>query len=53
MAKPSRVRRRIKKKHPRGGAKPIDTPVGARVRLRRNLLGMSQTKLGRAIGNPS
>ena len=50
MAKPSRVRRSIKKKNPRGGPNPIDIHVGARVRLRRNLLGMSQTKLGRAIG---
>jgi transcriptional regulator with XRE-family HTH domain len=29
---------------------PIDVHVGARVRLRRTLLGMSQEKLGNAIG---
>ena len=38
----------------RGGrrrrANPIDGHVGARVRLRRTLLGMSQEKLGEAIG---
>ncbi len=50
MAKPSRVRRPVKKQTSRGGPHPIDVHVGFRVRLRRNLLGMSQTKLGRAIG---
>src|SRR5213592_3191219 len=29
---------------------PIDVQVGARVRLRRNMLGLSQEKLGEAIG---
>ncbi len=29
---------------------PIDIHVGSRVRLRRTLLGMSQEKLGRALG---
>ena len=29
---------------------PIDVHVGSRVRLRRTLLGMSQEKLGEAIG---
>jgi transcriptional regulator with XRE-family HTH domain len=29
---------------------PIDIHVGARVRLRRNMLGLSQEKLGEAIG---
>jgi transcriptional regulator with XRE-family HTH domain len=29
---------------------PIDVHVGARVRLRRNMLGLSQEKLGEAIG---
>ncbi|MBB3066543.1 MULTISPECIES: helix-turn-helix domain-containing protein [Limibacillus] len=33
-----------------GGPNPIDMHVGARVRLRRTLLGMSQEKLGEAIG---
>jgi transcriptional regulator with XRE-family HTH domain len=35
---------------PDGGANPIDKHVGARVRLRRTLLGMSQEKLGEALG---
>ena len=29
---------------------PIDVRVGARLRLRRNMLGLSQEKLGKAIG---
>ncbi|MDB5396137.1 MAG: putative DNA-binding protein [Rhodospirillales bacterium] len=29
---------------------PVDTHVGSRVRLRRTLLGMSQEKLGNAVG---
>jgi hypothetical protein len=29
---------------------PIDIHVGSRVRLRRNMLGLSQEKLGEAIG---
>ena len=29
---------------------PVDIHVGARVRLRRTLLGMSQEKLGKALG---
>lgn len=33
-----------------GQPNPIDVHVGARVRLRRTLLGMSQEKLGEAIG---
>jgi transcriptional regulator with XRE-family HTH domain len=33
-----------------GKANMIDTHVGARVRLRRTLLGMSQEKLGEALG---
>ena len=32
------------------GPHPIDVHVGSRVRLRRTLLGMSQEKLGHAIG---
>ncbi len=38
--------RRSKSEHPN----PVDVHVGARVRLRRTLLGMSQEKLGQAIG---
>lgn len=33
-----------------GQPNPIDIHVGARIRLRRTLLGMSQQKLGEAIG---
>ncbi|GAB4192505.1 MAG: hypothetical protein OHK0024_32670 [Thalassobaculales bacterium] len=33
-----------------GRPKPVDVHVGARVRLRRTLLGMSQEKLGEALG---
>jgi len=33
-----------------GSANPIDVHVGARVKLRRTLLGISQEKLGEAIG---
>ena len=33
-----------------GKSHPVDVHVGARVRIRRTLLGMSQTSLGEAIG---
>jgi transcriptional regulator with XRE-family HTH domain len=33
-----------------GRASPIDVHVGARIRLRRTLLGMSQERLGEALG---
>lgn len=33
-----------------GGPNPVDMHVGARLRLRRTLLGLSQEKLGEAIG---
>ena len=33
-----------------GRASPIDTHVGARIRLRRTLMGMSQERLGDALG---
>ncbi len=33
-----------------GNPHPVDVHVGARVRMRRTLLGMSQTKLGDAVG---
>jgi len=45
--KPRRGRRRADDKDT---PDPIDVHVGARVRLRRTLLGMSQEKLGEAIG---
>ncbi len=34
----------------KGGPDPIDIHVGSRVRLRRMILGMSQEKLGKALG---
>jgi transcriptional regulator with XRE-family HTH domain len=44
------TRRNFKEKRlPPGVANPIDVHVGARVRLRRTLLGMSQEKLGEAV----
>jgi transcriptional regulator with XRE-family HTH domain len=44
------VRRSGRGRTPSGKPNPIDVHVGARVRLRRTLLGMSQEKLGEAIG---
>ncbi len=46
---PSR-RRSSRGRTPSGKPNPIDVHVGARVRLRRTLLGMSQEKLGEALG---
>ncbi|MBI1208437.1 MAG: helix-turn-helix domain-containing protein [Azospirillum sp.] len=42
--------RRGKRNVSKDGPDPIDAHVGSRVRLRRTLLGMSQEKLGEAIG---
>ena len=50
MAKPSRVRRSAKKQVSRRGPNPIDIHVGARVRLRRNLLGLTLQTLAKAVG---
>ncbi len=44
-AKPRRQRRRVAIDGPR----PVDVHVGARLRLRRTLLGISQEKLGEAV----
>ncbi|MEI6559994.1 MAG: helix-turn-helix domain-containing protein [Rhodospirillaceae bacterium] len=46
-AKPGR---KPKRSIAKDGPSPIDVHVGSRVRLRRTLLGMSQEKLGEAIG---
>ena len=46
-ARPQRKRPRASAK---GGPNPVDIHVGARLRLRRTLLGMSQDKLGQALG---
>ncbi|MBB2159453.1 helix-turn-helix domain-containing protein [Gluconacetobacter sacchari] len=35
---------------PSAGPKPVDVHVGGRIRLRRALLGMSQERLGEALG---
>ncbi len=45
-----RGRGRGRGRSPTGKPNPIDIHVGARIRLRRTLLGMSQQKLGEAIG---
>ena len=44
--------RKVEARYGRGTGRPnpVDVHVGARVRLRRTLLGMSQEKLGEAIG---
>ena len=44
------VQKRRGRKRGSGGPNPVDIHVGSRVRLRRTLLGMSQEKLGEAIG---
>ena len=44
---PSKTRKRRAK---RKGPHPVDVHVGKRVRGRRTLLGMSQEKLGEALG---
>ncbi len=49
MPKPSRVRRRAKKQTSRG-PNPIDIHVGSRLRLRRDLLGLTLQTLAKAVG---
>lgn len=46
----ARTRRLRKKRLPPGVPNPVDIHVGSRVRLRRTLLGLSQEKLGDAVG---
>jgi transcriptional regulator with XRE-family HTH domain len=46
----TRARRFRKKRLPPGVPNPVDIHVGSRVRLRRTLLGLSQEKLGDAVG---
>ena len=43
-------RRRVGRPPTAGNPNPVDVHVGARVRLRRTLLGMSQERLGEALG---
>src|SRR3954468_15891485 len=50
IAEPSISPRSTRGRMPSGKPNPVDVHVGARVRLRRTLLGMSQEKLGEAIG---
>lgn len=47
---PTTRRRSSRGRTPSGKPNPIDVHVGARVRLRRTLLGMSQEKLGELLG---
>src|SRR5262245_11197529 len=44
------VRGRRRGRPPAGKPNPVDIHVGQRIRLRRTLLGMSQEKLGEALG---
>ncbi|MCH8237436.1 MAG: helix-turn-helix transcriptional regulator [Proteobacteria bacterium] len=46
----TRARSRKKNRLPPGVPNPVDIHVGGRVRLRRTLLGLSQEKLGDAVG---
>lgn len=46
----TRSRKRRARKLPPGVANPVDVHVGARIRQRRTLLGLSQEKLGDAVG---
>jgi len=48
--KPVVRRRGNRGRTPSGKPNPIDVHVGARIRLRRTLLGLSQEKLGEALG---
>jgi transcriptional regulator with XRE-family HTH domain len=50
MASRGSARRALPRVAMDGKPNPIDVHVGARVRLRRTLLGMSQEKLGEALG---
>src|ERR671924_1655073 len=50
MTSVGRGRGRGRGRSPSGKPNPIDVHVGSRIRLRRTLLGMSQQKLGEAIG---
>ena len=45
-----RARRSSARRFPPGTPRPVDIHVGSRVRLRRTLLGLSQDKLGQALG---
>lgn len=44
------TQRKYARRRPPGVPDPVDIHVGSRVRLRRTLLGLSQEKLGEAVG---
>ena len=46
----TRPRKKRSRAPAKNGPNPVDVHVGARVRLRRTLVGMSQDKLGQALG---
>ncbi len=50
MEETTRTRGPKRRRLPPESANPVDVHVGSRVRLRRTLLGMSQEKLGDAVG---
>lgn len=50
MASERPGRRRVGRPPTAGNPNPVDIHVGSRVRLRRTLLGMSQERLGEALG---
>jgi transcriptional regulator with XRE-family HTH domain len=50
MLKSKTLKRRARKRLPAGVPNPVDVHVGNRLRLRRTLLGLSQEKLGEAVG---
>jgi len=50
ISRKTKTRRNKAKRLPPGVPNPVDIHVGSRVRLRRTLLGLSQEKLGDAVG---
>jgi transcriptional regulator with XRE-family HTH domain len=50
MAKSTTQRKKAPPAKPEGKPRPVDAHVGARLKLRRTLVGMSQEKLGDAVG---
>ena len=50
MAVRAKAKRPGQRRRRGGGSHPIDVHVGARIRVRRTLLGLSQEKLGEMIG---
>lgn len=50
MAKPQKAAKRTRREAKTDGPHPIDVHVGARVKLRRMIMGMSQDLLGKSLG---